>query len=134
MDQVLAFLSQSRVKILPKNLLFPTSFCPYPLCSCSRSREMASERCDCMCSNCPCPTGDGAGGLLEYPSTGTHGSSAGQKKCPSENTPAAAVQHIFIKSKSQSLVDKSNYSISTTSQNEFPQMRRMLGLSNFKRT
>lgn len=61
---------------------------------------MASERCDCMCSNCACPTGDGAGGLLEYPTTGTCGNSAGQKKCLSENTPAAAVQYIFIKSES----------------------------------
>lgn len=60
---------------------------------------MASERCDCLCSNCACPTADGAGGLLEYP-TGTFEGSAGQKKCLSENTPAAAVQYIFIKSKS----------------------------------
>lgn len=85
---------------------------------------MASEKCDCpvkmlcvlkLClSHC-----DGAGGLLEYPITGSCEGNAGQKKCLTEDTPAAAVQCIFIKSKSSSLVDKSNYSISATSQNAF---------------
>lgn len=93
---------------------------------------MASERCDCMCSNSACPTG--AGGLLEYPATGTHGGNAREKECLSEDTLAAAVQCIFIKSKSLSLVDKSNYSVSTTSQNVFLKKRRMLGFSNFKRS
>lgn len=60
---------------------------------------MASERCDCVCSNGACPTGDGAGGLLEYPTTSTHGGNAREKKCLSEDTLAAAVQCIFIKSK-----------------------------------
>jgi len=50
---------------------------------------------------------------------GTREGNAEEKKCLSEDTVAIAVQCIFIIFESQSLVDKSNYSIPTTFQNAF---------------